>query len=149
MLLFHPQMLHGKSGQDLFCSECPRFSWLSAPRATRVHSQELFLASAKQPKFPQVPLPCYLSTDSKGAEARSFALDSNQNQFYSALLCSLWKTFLFSIVKHNCWEQTHTCRYRYIIYLSIIYCNSCVVGCRCFLGGPWCQTRVLQCSFGI
>lgn len=66
-------------------------------------------------------LSCYLSTDSKGAEARSFSVDSDQNQSYSALLnlCLLCKNILFSIVKHNHWEQTHTCRYRYIIYLSI------------------------------
>lgn len=61
-----------------FPVNCARFSWLSAPRATRVHLQELVLASAKQPKFLQVPLPCYLSTDSKGAEARRFSVDSDQ-----------------------------------------------------------------------
>lgn len=114
-----------------FTVKCPRFSWLSAPRVTRVQPQQLVLASAKQPKFLQVPLSCCLSTDSKGAEARSFSVASDQNQFYSALL-NLWllcKNILFSVVKHNYWEQTHTCRYRYIIYLSIIEHNSCVVSC--------------------
>lgn len=66
-------------GRIYFALKCPRFSWLSAPRATSVHSQELILASAKQPKLPQVPLSCYLSNDSKGAEARSFSVDSAQN----------------------------------------------------------------------